>query len=394
MGFAVLRIFGGGIFGWPAAIGGGLLWTGIIFCIERSLLLGMDKTKDKKHQWLQVAIRAPLALAIGITVSQPFLLRISQTVLDKQLYDTKEKDLDSKMERNSRNANLRESTHEAEILEQAQVAQRQRAQGEPDSPEYHGAKKMESQAQNALRTYNARITRLQSEIEEIGRSKRENDSQPDRSEVLRQLVTHYQQEISHASAELATARRNMNTATRAWKESEEQQLKDIGKRLAQARDDRDVARTTANRNNQVDETNMNSLMAFNLVNEYTTLKQIENDPTNPNSKTMAHFERELALFFFVLEVTPVSIKAFGRRTPVDDATIAAETEDEERSLNATNLAIAGTQKATEVAREVEDLVLEMWRDGWFERLRQQDEVTPQDVQRIREESKPLVLQVT
>jgi hypothetical protein len=397
MGFAVLRIFGGGVFGWPAAIGGGLLWTGIIFCIERSLLLGMDKTKDKKHQWFQVAIRAPLALAIGITVSQPLLLRISQTVLDKQLYDMKEKDLDSKMERNSHNAHLPETTREAEVLKQAQVAQRQRAQGEPDSQEYLDAKKTESLAQKnydgALRTYNPRITRLQTEMEEIGRSRRGDDSQPDHSEELRQLVARYQREIFHASAELGTARRNVDTATRAWKESEEQQLKDIGKRLTQARDDRDAARTTTNKNNQVDETNMNSLMAFNLVNEYTTLKQIENDPTNPKSKTMAHFEWELALLFFTLELTPVSIKAFGRRTPVDDATIAAETADEERALNATNLAIAGIQKATEVAREVEDLALEMWRDGWFERLRRQGEVTSQDLQKIRAESKPLALPV-
>lgn len=391
MSYAIFRIFGGDFLGLPAAFSGGLLWMAIIFGIERSLLLSIDKTKGWKQIAGQVGIRIPLAFVIGVTVSQPLLLRISRTVLDRELRDRERHDLNSEFDENARRTMLPERMRTVADLESAQHTLQQRLQGEPDSQEYLDAKNAAERAEKThdaiLRRNNQQIARLEAELGRIGVSPQQDNSQADRVAELRQTIAQYRREIFQAAGELRTAKDHQEAVKHDWRQSVEAEVADITARLTPARTNQDTARTAADNLNRQSQEQLNSLMRPNLVNEYTVLKRIENNPSHSDAKTLRYFEYQLAFLFFVLEITPIGIKALGRRTPLDGATIAAEAEDEERALNASNLAIARIQKAAEIAAAVNQKALEMWRDACLERIESQPTITIEDLRDIQQETK-------
>jgi hypothetical protein len=390
MGYAIYRVFGDHFGGWPSAIGGGALWTGIIFGIERSLLLGIDKTKHWKHVLRQIAVRVPLAFVIGVTVSLPLVLRVCQPVLDKELRDTMQHEITGEFASNAQRLGLADRITRADDLEREQDRQQERLQGEPNSQEYVGAK---NEAQRADQKYESTtrangqiIARLQNELDQMPPSSGENDPQERHAEQLRHRISQYRREIGRAAEDLSAAKRRLEAAKLNWIQQETNKLTDIQGRLAAARTDRNNTQASANRENSDSQKIISDLRSPNLVNEYTMLKRIEHNPSHPDAKTLFYFEWGLALVLFVLEITPVCIKALSRRNPIDDATIAAEAEDEERAVNASNLAIARIQKANEVAFTVEKRALEMWLDGRMEELQQQSRITVQDLQELRRET--------
>ena len=392
MGYAIVRTFGDSYAGWPASIGGGLLWTGIVFGIERALVLGMDKAKGLKGVLVQIAIRIPLAIMLGITVSKPLLLRISRSVLDHKLYETKLESVEAESRRNARLEELDLRRHTVDILENDARALDAALQGEPTSQDYQDAKREAEAAadryERVLRRNRPLIANLQAQLQQAtARAAAGNPESRQDSEMRQQILGQYQREISRAASDQATAKKRQEDARADWRRQEEARRNDLGQQVTRARAERAIAVVHTNDRNGQTEMELGRDMSPNLINEYTTLKRIQYDSSNPDAASLRHFEWALDLFFIILELTPISIKALSRITPLDHAVTAAEAEDEERILNAANLAIARIQKSTEAAFIVESNALDLWRDGHCARLELQGTVTADDLEKLREETK-------
>lgn len=84
-GYAVHQVFlGSPVAIWIAAAGG-ILWAGFVFSIDRGLILGIDKTAAPRRLSFQVLVRVPMAIAVALVMSTPFLLKICEGPIRLQL---------------------------------------------------------------------------------------------------------------------------------------------------------------------------------------------------------------------------------------------------------------------------------------------------------------------
>src|SRR5437867_678934 len=84
-GYAVNRLFFGESYANLLSIWAGLLWGTVVFCIDRLMIMGLDKFAPASRLVIQVITRVPLAVVIAMVMSKPFVLRASETVINTEL---------------------------------------------------------------------------------------------------------------------------------------------------------------------------------------------------------------------------------------------------------------------------------------------------------------------
>src|ERR1041385_6464688 len=385
MGYAIARAFVGDRFAIPAAILGGCLWGTFVLVVDRLILISIDKVSPKR-MWLQAIPRLTFAVAIGLAISKPVVLRVAQTVLDRELHTEKRSAVEREAAENAKLERLDEKSAAEARLQSSYEPQQARLQQAPDSYDYitavdtlHAA---ETHARNISDVNSRRIARAQYELTRLAGSDRSDAAV--RASRLRSAIGQWQQEISSARAAVGAAQAGVTAARQAWLRDEQQRLTDLGDELKTAKDTAATSATRVAKANAESESILEKLHRTNLANEYTTLKRIQANPAHPDSKTLRTFEFALDILFILIEITPILSKLLARSTPLDDATAAVEDEDRERINVAANAKIARMQKEAEVSVAVYERALEAWRDTQIAKLKQA-RISSKMLQQIRDD---------
>lgn len=385
MGYALHRSFSGDRFALPVAIGGGLLWGAFVVAVDRLLLLGIDKKARWYRTALQLLLRMPIAVVLGVAISKPVILRVSQTILDRNLRQEKRDAVDAERTEHEQQAGLSAKTTSAKQLREAVQHQQARVQREPDSFDYTTARDEVTHAERhhdaVQATNNRSIVIARNRIANLGRSDREEDAR--QIQRLRNSIAGWRTEIARASEAVDNARAHRDEIGQQWTATEKNKLKKLEKELETALAAEKEATNTANGRTGRSETELAELMRPNLVNEYTTLRRIQANPNNPDAKTLTHFEWALDLLFILFELTPLMAKTFSRISALDHATSAIEEEERERIEIETLAIIARVQKIVEVSHTVDDEALEQWAAAKLDEIQQNLPLTTQKLRSIR-----------
>jgi hypothetical protein len=387
MTYAIQRAFVGDAYAMAIACTGGVLWGSFVLAVDRQLLIGIDKLGSASRLWWQAVPRLAFAVCIGLAVSKPVVLRIAQTVLDRELHDEKRTALRLEESDNANIERLDSKVASATQLRSDYTAQEERLHAEPDSFAYTAARDESRSADARLREISSangrRIWAARQEIAVLARSERADDYR--RADQLRGAVARWENEVTRAKGSAAAAKDRLQQVRGEWLRAEEAKLNDIANDLKKAKED---ASSTAERvaaANHDTEAALGGLLRTNLVNEYTTLKRIEANPRHPDSQTLRTFELGLDILFILIEITPLLSKLLSRPGPLDHATTAAEWEDRERINLAANTHRGILEKQAEISLELHDRALQLWRDSLLARLQQTRHISFKSLQQIREE---------
>ena len=384
-GYAVHQVFlGSPMASWIAAAGG-ILWAGFVFSIDRGLILGIDKTSAPRRLAFQVLVRVPMAIAVALVMSTPFLLKICEGPIRLQLRQERQdlwlKEVGSLTEATG----LPEFRKALSDFKTTRDAQRERLMREPDSYEYRRAGEELRTAEGRLRSLTAalapRINRARTEAQRLLASPEPRQGE---AEVLRRQIADWQAQLGRAGNDVSRARTAVERAASEWQtqiaaavKSAEGEISKLEPLQLRAADQ--VAKRGAEA-----ERELSDLLRANLVNEYKALRRITSNPGHPDSAAISTFEFALHVLFVILELTPVLIKALGRRTPLDVAMAAVEFLDTERINLDANREASRLQKAAEMVGAVEAKALEQWRDNQLQALHQRALTTPELEQALEE----------
>jgi hypothetical protein len=387
MTYAIQRAFVGDTYAMAIAYVGGILWGSFVLAVDRQLLIGIDKLGSSTKLFWQAVPRLAFAVCIGLAVSKPVVLRIAQTVLDREIHDEKRSALKLEKSDNAKIERLDDKLSVAERLHADYSAQEGRLHAEPDSYAYTAARDEVRSAEADYRettTVNGRrIASARRQIAAFAGSERQEDYT--RANQLRASIGRWDSEIARAKVSAAAARERLQAVRREWQRTEEAKLAEVGTDLKKASADAAATAAHVEAANNDTEAALGSLLRTNLVNEYTTLKRIEANPSHPDSRTLRTFEFALDILFILIEITPLLSKLLSRPGPLDHATAAAEFEDRERINLAANTHIAVLQKQADISLELHDRALQLWRDSLLSRLQQTRHVSSKAFQQIRDE---------
>src|SRR5436309_5964456 len=155
-GYALHRAFLGASYAVPLAVAGGAAWGAVVFCIERLMVMGVDRFNQP---WLQIVLRFPLALIIGLVMSKPFILRVSETVLDREIRNQRLQTIQNETGANSAALNEQQKTLR-ELAERKQAFER-RLDQEPDTFRYRSAvAALQSAEERFQRVQSANLRRI------------------------------------------------------------------------------------------------------------------------------------------------------------------------------------------------------------------------------------------
>jgi hypothetical protein len=369
-GYALHRVFAGDPFAIPVALAGGLIWGGIVLCLDRALLLGIDKFAHPRNLVVQAIGRALLAIALGLTISKPLTLRVCRSVLDTEIRRERRQAIAAEAAANSRIEHLDEIRADVAQLGQLEQSQQARLRGEPDSYGYRSALEgfhaAESRYRGISGTNRAHIERAQREMSAMqGVNSPGSMLRPD---ALREAVWRWRQEISEAGGVLASARAQLDKARGDWLRTETKKLHELQGNLESANQGAAQATERVDARDTESESALTKLVRNDLVFEYSTMTRIESDRTNPYSASITSIAWGLDAIFILLEVCPMLIKVFSPKGVLDHATRAIEFEDQERINCDANAAALRLQKQAEVALAVATTALEKWRKTECARL--------------------------
>jgi Domain of unknown function (DUF4407) len=387
MGYALHRAFIGDRFALPVAVGGGMLWGAFILTVDRLLLLGIDKNARWYRTALQLMLRIPIAVVLGVAISKPVILRISQSILDRELRDQRLDAVRAERGEHEGVAGLTEKNTRVNNLDNQVRGQEARVQKEPDSYEYKAAQDEVTAAERQHRaissTNNQRIARARNQIRALDSSDRLEDRR--RVQRLQSSIGAWNAEIRRASAAVERAKDQVEKVGRQWVVTEKQ-------KLDQLRNDRTTARTKQKdatdfvvKETEESKREIDEVMRANLVNEYTILRQIQNNPKNPDAVTLKNFELALDFLFILFELTPLLAKMFSKTSPLDHATTAIEEEERERIWLEKLAVVARMQKLVEVSYTINDEALEQWANARLEEIQQSLPFSTQKLRSIRAE---------
>lgn len=387
MGYALHRAFVGDRFQMLVTVAGGLLWGAFVLALDRLLILGLDKTAPWYQSLLQLVLRLPIAIVLGVAISKPLILRLSQSVLDLNLYEKERATVAGVRNDAAEKVNLEGKEMDVKTLEKAIADQEQRLLRTPDSFEYATAKNELAGSQKHHRETanrnNPRIAVAWRQIAVLERSREETDH--NRARVHRDNIARWRGETNRAAQEVRTAERSVEEVGRRWLAAEKEKLDEFKKRYAAATVAAKEAGQIVDEEEKAGDERISVLMRPNLVNEYTTLKRIEATPDHPDAKTLSRFELALDLLFILFELTPLLSKLLTRANALDHAMSAIEFENEDR-INQESLAkVARMEKIIEVSRTVNDEALEQWATAKLDLIRQHQRVTPKVLRDLRAE---------
>jgi hypothetical protein len=390
-GYAIHRAFLGDKYEMLVAIGGGTGWGCLVFCLDRLLVLGIDKFAGPWRLATQVLVRLPLALIIAESISIPFVLRVSETVIEADLRKQRRQTIGEEFAANDQQLRVHERQKALADLRSARRESEERLRLEPNSWNYRSAKedleKLEAQYRRVSATNGPRITQANTEISRISNAARGRQLSPvelSRIGTLRNSVQTCQRETARAQAEVTAKEAEKDEARREWTKTQTEALSKIDKDVDAAQVDVEETAKLVSARDAADEKEVGRIMVPNLVNQWRTLRRIAADPKHPDSVAVRTFEFGLHLLFLALEMTPVLLKALAKKGSLDYATAAVEFLDQERINLAANNEVARRQKAAEVMLTVESEALERWRDAYLQKL-QSSTISTADLKNLREE---------
>jgi len=387
MGYALHRAFEGDRFQMWVTFIGGPLWGFFVLALDRLLILGLDKNAPWYQSLLQLGLRLPIAIVLGVAISKPLILRLSQNVLDLNLFQKELQTVASVRDAKATEVNLAGKETDVKTLEGAVGDQERRLLMTPDSFEYETAKSELAASARQLRdTENRNSPRIANALHQIAileRSREERDH--DRARMHRDNIGRWRGEINRAAQEKKAAERNVDEVGRQWLDTEKEKLAEFKKRYAAAKiAANDAGRIVVDHANTSGE-KISLFMRPNLVNEYTTLKRIEDTPNHPDAKTLRRFELSLDLLFILFELTPLLSKLLTKANALDAAIFAVEFEDENQINQESNARVARLEKIIDVSRTVNDEALEQWATAKLDLIRQHQKVTPKVLRDLRAE---------
>jgi len=388
-GYALYRVFIGEPFALPVAILGGTAWATLIGCIDRLLLLGMDRATDRRAA-MQVLLRAPLAVVLGLTLSKPMLLNVTRPLLEGELRRQERAQVTDEATANALAAGLPERQAQVKLAATEVSTQRDRLKGEPDSADYREATDIVArtdarwritQVRNDGRVAAARreIAQLRSRLIDL------EPAETTRLETLSASIDGWQRETAQREGEATAARDALAQVRREWYRQQAAQVQELERNLDQVKLRAEQTEAEVDMRNAVDSKEVARLMAPSLVNEFRTLRRITGDPKHPDYGVAQSVEWGLDICFLLLELLPVIIKATARKTPLDAAMAAVEFEEEELIAQETNRRVASLRRRAEAARQVEEQAVERWRDARIWQLRGQT-LDARGLQDVREEA--------
>jgi len=387
MGYALHRAFVGDYYATPVAVVGGLLWGSFVLAVDRLLLMGIDKLGGAWKLTWQFLIRGALAVVIGVAISKPVVLRIAQTILDREIHDEKRTAVTREKTENAKGERLDEKESSVAALQDGERKQEARLQKEPDSFEYTDAR---DDLRNAITradavsvTNGGRIAAARRQFAMLEASVRDEDQR--QLSALERAIARWQTEIANARSAVSSARERLADAERRWRHAESAKLTALKTDLDGAQKDASAAVQRVTALNAETDIELAQLLRTNLVNEYTTMKRIEKNPKHPDAQALLAFEHALDALFILFELTPLLAKVLSRKGPLDYAVNAVEEDDHHRINSAANATALLREKQTEMVLAVNDRALEVWRDTQLQRLQQTPTLTTKALAQIQME---------
>ena len=140
MAYAVATAFAGASYAIPAAVAAGGLWGAFVLSIDRALVASIDKSGGKWTQVGNALVRLPFAIAVGIVISKPVLLRVASPVLDHELRAVRNEEIAREHVGNATAANLPQVSARADSASQAFERQAAVLTGPPRGYEVEAAR--------------------------------------------------------------------------------------------------------------------------------------------------------------------------------------------------------------------------------------------------------------
>jgi hypothetical protein len=391
-GYALHEAFVGSEYAGIIAVGGGLVWATVVFCIDRLLILGVDKFASPGRIALQLLVRVPLAVAIALVMSKPLVLRLCETVIGRELRQEAHNSITSESEFNDRLEGLSDRRKGAEEIQAAVYKQRDRLKSEPDSFRYQNAKRVAGEAEarykRTVATNGPRIARANQEIVRFDRADAQDDSSAARISALLREVATLRGEIARDESAFKAAASEKQAAAQDWLEKETAQLDALTAQLNPALAAHSEAENKVASRNGESETEINRLTAPNLINKYTGLRRVTSNPKNPDAAAARDFELAMDGFFLVLELLVITSKTLMKKCALDYATAAVELMDREQiNLNA-NTELTHRQALAEAVITVKEEAVKAWRDGQVAKLRSKPPTTA-DLEQLWQELEKL-----
>jgi hypothetical protein len=380
--YAIYRVFYGDNLAWLASIVSGLLWGGLVFSIDRSML-NIDKSGPPWKVAALVGLRLAMAVAVGISISQPVFLRIARSPIDLGIHLAAREQFANEAAENAAQEGLPEKVQSYSAAEEeAKSAQSDLDSGPGQSHDY-------SEKVNIRDAAEARYHNL---LERIGPTlqlrQRQLAALPNKEQATSPLFEEVQRmriEIRNASQALARANADVERAEAAWRLQATDRLTGARQELEETR------RTAVDTNKKVEHENSTSrseIMAFNqpdLATEFTRAEQIMHDAKNPYSRSLTRLSWMLHSLFVLLEALIVSMKMLTPESGMDKAVKAVETEEQERLFLEANARIKRLQLAEEATTEVYEKAVAKWRKEQLAILDQPNPTTTPALLALRKE---------
>jgi len=390
-GYALSRVFLGESYVVVVAIVGGIVWSALVFSIDRLMILSLDKFGSTRKLVTQLVLRIPLALVIAAVMSTPFILRLSENVTDAELLKERRDTVEREFAANSKEAGLAEQQATVSKLESARQTHEQSLMAEPSSFEYKEAKTAAELAhanyQSVQRVNAQRTARATIQIDRINQGATNGNlgtNEASRVAALQKSIQSLQTETATAKHAAEAADSRLTDATRAWRTQETEDLEQTKKDLTAAATVATHTETEVSARNEDSEKGTGPLFRSNLINQYRTYRRITSNPSHPDYAAMKTFEYGMHLLFLILELTPLAMKALSRKGPLDDATAAAEQLDSDRINGDANNTMARRQSLAAAKRAVEDAAIENWKNSQIAKL-QLVKLQTADLSKLNEE---------
>lgn len=331
---AVLALFSGSyalytIFGsLLVAILFGIVWSLIIFNLDRLIVSSMRKTGSWYKQLFAATPRLLLALLIAIVISKPIEIRLLETKINKVLFETnndKVENLTTQCQevRDQYDQLIKEKRQEIDDKEAARPPLMVTLEEEVESKKEE-RKNLEAQIRKRTQKYYDQINRLKREISELeSEAKREGINN-------RSAIISRQNSISGANSRISYHQRPLDEIDKSIKELEEnidEQFQTYLLELEALRNannasiaslqierDNELASCEATKDKGKDIYNTNSLPDLIVALGIAT----------DEDHVMSRISLFIMLLFIMLETAPVFVKLLAPRGPYDEMLLTRE----------------------------------------------------------------------
>lgn len=354
-GYASYRLFLGDPFALWAAVGTGMLGGWLMFTVDRSLALSLDKRAAWWITATQVLSRLALAFALAWTMSTPAVLRFSRSIIATQLFAQQNRMTESQFSMNAALTGLNDERKTVADLKRELSDVRARLIRPPDTIEYTRAAEAVVKAERSYTgVVAANTARIRQARQQLVRLVAPRASSPADAEIraLERQIAGWSGEISSADKIRSAARTREASVWQQWQQDVSAQRDTLVAVLQKAEARAEAAGAEATSRNKSSERVIEQLLEPNLAREFTAYRQIISDSSNPDAATLSLWATAFHAVFFLLECVPMVLKLTWPRGVIDDAIAAANEEDANRVIQRANTRMFADQAREDVWREL------------------------------------------